>query len=135
MTLQSQSAGSIRNIILTGLVLGCAAGCLPPADVSLNEIVPASGLLAYRGNPVAEAQLTFWSDELPEPAFALTDMHGKFRCMTNDTGEGIPPGDYVVTVVSPRSGIPGKYADVDSTPLYITIAEDETNDIVLELED
>jgi hypothetical protein len=115
-------------------MLVAVAGCSRSNDTSPAETVPASGTLAYHGHPVAQAQLTFWNDALAEPAFALTDARGRFQCMTNDTGEGMPPGDYLVTVLSPVDEIPSKYADVDSSPLHITI-DAEAIELSLELED
>lgn len=84
---------------------------------------------------MADAQLTFRGEDPSEPAFAITDATGTFRCMTNDSDEGMPCGDYVVTISSPRGGIPEKYTAVESTPLRITVEESRENRFLLELEE
>ena len=55
--------------------------------------------------------------------------------MTNDSGEGMPAGEYVVTISHPRGGIPAKYADADSSPLRITVEEGAENEFAIILED
>jgi hypothetical protein len=55
--------------------------------------------------------------------------------MTNDSGEGMPAGDYVITISRPRGGIPAKYADADLSPLQITVEEGGENEFPIDLED
>jgi hypothetical protein len=55
--------------------------------------------------------------------------------MTNETGDGLPPGDYLVTVTSPSGGIPEKYCAVESSTLRVTVTDEESNDLSLQLED
>jgi len=121
----------LRNLAAMALVL--LAGCSRSNDASSPDVVAVSGMLSYHGEPVADAQLTFWGDDELEPAFALTDRQGKFRCLSNDS-EGIAPGEYLVTVSRPGGGIPGKYGDAESSPLRVDIPPDETT-LTLELED
>jgi hypothetical protein len=127
----------MRNIVLllSSLLLPGAAGCSGSNGPAPREFVPVQGTLTYRGRPVTEAQLTFRGDDPSEPAFAVTDFTGKFHCMTNDSSEGMPPGEYVVTISSPRGGIPEKYADADSSPLRITVEEGGENEFEIILED
>jgi hypothetical protein len=134
-TFTCRRAIRFRNLIVAGLTLTAVTGCSRSIEATPAEVFPASGTLAYHGTPVALAQLTFWSDELSEPAFALTDALGKFKCMTNETGEGMPPGEYLVTVSNSSVKIPDKYADVDSSPLRVTVAAEAANEFVLELID
>lgn len=128
---------SARNqfSLAAGLMLALVSGCSHSESTVAAGVVPATGTLTYHGDPVAEAQLTFWMDDVPEPGFALTDLEGKFKCMTNDSADGIEPGDYLVTVTSSKGGIPPRYADVKSSPLHVTIEDGAANDFVLQLED
>ncbi len=127
----------MRNIILllSLLSLPAAAGCTGSNGPAPREIVPVQGTLTYRGRPVIEAQLTFRGDDPSEPAFAVTDSSGRFRCMTNDSGEGMPPGDYVITISHSRGGIPEKYADAGLSPLQITVEEGGENEFPIDLQD
>ena len=124
-----------RGLILAGVIVWVFNGCSHSIDAIPADVIPVEGTLTYRGEPVPEAQLTFRGDNPSEPAFAVTDSSGKFRCMTNDSSDGMPAGEYVVTISSPRIGIPAKYADDDSTPLCVTVEEARENRFILELED
>ena len=115
------------------LLLAPAAGCSHSAATAPRDVLAVSGTLTYRGEPVADARLTFWADDESEPAFALTDRQGKFRCVSNDA-DGIAPGEYLVTVSRAGRGIPEKYADVDSSPLRVSVEQEDAN-LVIKLED
>jgi hypothetical protein len=125
----------IRNLTVAGIAILVAAGCSESNGPAPREIVRAQGTLTYRGRPVPEAQLTFRGDDPSEPAFAVTDSNGRFRCMTNDSSDGMPPGEYVVTISSPRGGVPEKYTDAETSPLWITVEVGAENDFPIELED
>jgi hypothetical protein len=127
----------MRNItpLLSSFLLLATVGCSGPNGAAPREIVKATGTLTYRGKPVREAQLTFRGDNPSEPAFAVTDSNGKFQCMTNDSGEGMPAGEYLVTISSPRGGIPEKYTHPDTSPLQITVEEGAENDFPIVLDD
>jgi hypothetical protein len=122
------------RLFVSGLLLALS-GCSSSIDNIPAAAVPVEGTLTYRRQPLAEAQLMFYSDDLPEPAFAVTDAGGRFRCMTNDSSAGIPAGAYVVTVTSLREGIPEKYSAAESSPLSITVQDGGENRFALELED
>jgi hypothetical protein len=122
-------------LLLSSLLLLAAASCSQSNALLPREIVPAQGTLTYRGKPLREAQLTFQGDDPSEPAFAVTDSNGKFHCMTNDSSEGMPPGEYVVTISSPRGGIPERYADAELSPLRIIVEEGAENEFAIDLED
>lgn len=126
---------SIRSLFALILLLGSLNGCGPSPVEIRAVVVPAKGTLKYKGQPVAGAQLTFLNAEFEEPGLAQTDGNGKFRCMTNDSSEGIRPGEYVVVVTHPKGGVPAKYAKADTSPLSVTVAEDDANEFPLKLED
>lgn len=126
------SAG--RGVVAAALLLA-VAGCSESLVEERGYVVPAKGTLIYQGKPVPEAQLTFLGDDPSEPAFAVTDANGRFQCMTNDSSEGVRPGEYRVIVASSRGGVPQKYADARSTPLKVTVEDADENHLRIELED
>jgi len=122
-----------RNFPVVALLLATVAGCSRSRETPPPDVVPVSGTLTYRGEPVADARLTFWADDESEPAFALTDRQGRFRCVSNDA-DGIASGEYLVTVSRAGGGIPEKYADADSSPLRVSVEQEDAN-LVIKLED
>ncbi|MBS0262778.1 MAG: carboxypeptidase regulatory-like domain-containing protein [Planctomycetes bacterium] len=111
---------------------GCAES---PVEVR-GYVVSAHGQVRYHGEPLAGAQLTFHLDEDPgEPALAISDAAGRFRCQTNDSSAGLRPGDYIVTVHGTSTAIPARYSDRESSPLRVTIEDAEDNQLTLEIED
>ncbi len=117
------------------MILVTLAGCTSKNNALPPAVIPAAGTLTYREQPVAEAQLTFRKEGAREAGFAQTDARGKFKCMTNDSDAGMPPGEYVVTVSRPRGGIPKKYAEAASSPLHVTVDKSGENEFALKLED
>ena len=85
------------SVILLAMV-HCVVGCTKEA--SLSGLAPASGVVKLKGAPLAGATVTF----APGPgsavraAYATTDQEGKFTLMTLKAGDGVMPGDYLVTV-------------------------------------
>jgi hypothetical protein len=55
--------------------------------------------------------------------------------MTNETADGMPPGEYLVTVKIAGSHIPDKYTRVESSTLHVKVTEDSANELSLVLED
>lgn len=130
-----QFAPAAHNLIACGLIVAMAGGCSDSIVAARGKVVPAVGTLIYRNQPVADAQLTFLGDDASEPAFAVTDAQGRFQCMTNDSSEGLRPGNYCVVVSRPHGGIPDRYAAAGSSPLHVTVKEGVDNELSLELED
>ncbi len=128
--------GSCRaGVLIAGMFVATWSGCSHSVTGVPTPVISAEGTVVYRGQAVAGAQLLFHNDNLPEPAFAVTDAAGKFLCMTNDSSDGIPAGEYIVTIDSPAGGIPAKYTAAESSPLQIAVEHGAENRFPLELED
>jgi len=137
-TRQSVHVSFTIAMLSTGILLGCGPGTLEPPDT-----VPVSGFVMLKGKPAAGCLVQFHpAFDIGEIKFiphAETGADGKFTLSTGVTGNGAPPGDYVVTiermrVVSDRknSGIEievddfqGRYSDPTKSTWSITITEDE----------
>ena len=114
------------------------AGCSNSETPYVPELVPVTGTLAYKGQPVSGAIVAFHpadATDFAEAAFAETDSQGRFSLLMQDYGPGAIPGDHVVTVMRPTGGIPEKYTKKSSTPLRATVEDKEQNEIPLILED
>lgn len=121
------------SVLIAGLLLASAEGCSRPAIPDLTKVQPVHGTLIYKASPVEGAFLTFYSEDSDEAGFCWSDSQGRFAVMTNDTA-GILPGEYLVTVSHPNSGVPEKYADPERTPLWITVEEGQEHDLSITLE-
>lgn len=139
----------------------CAAAVLATCSSCDNEGLPVyqvQGQVVADGQPAANAFLIFHPEEGSKELQTVrphgrADGDGYFTLSTYGQSDGAPAGTYRVTVEWPTgidnssTGDPdpeqalsgpdrlrGKYADVDSTPLRITIVPDVPDLPVLELE-
>jgi hypothetical protein len=118
-------------------VVGCGSGT-----------IPAGGTITYKGQPVADANVTFTPDGGGKMASGRTDAQGKFTLGTDKPGDGAMPGDYRVSVTpnlptpaegdyspSPPPPFPQKYVDPSVTDLKATVKSGANNQFPFELKD
>ncbi len=126
------------RLLFLGLALLLIAGCSNSEAPYVPELVPVTGTLTYKGQPIPGAIVAFHpadATDFAEAAFAETDSQGRFSLLMQDYGSGAMPGDHVVTVMRPTGGIPEKYKTKQSTPIRATVEDKEQNEILLKLED
>jgi hypothetical protein len=111
------------------------------------ELYPLVGTVAVDGQPAHGAIVTLHSNQ-PQPfgapkPFGRSDAEGRFQLTTYETSDGVPAGDYRVTVIWPENPeargpspdrLGGRYASAESTPLTVAISEGMTDLPPLELE-
>jgi hypothetical protein len=112
----------------------CLFGCSRSTPAPLVQTIPAAGTVRYHGRPVAFVGLVFHSQNPTESGFAMTNSQGEFRCMTNESSNGLPVGDYVVTIAGGK-GIPTRYVDAESSPISVTVEDEGKNFFAIELTD
>jgi serine/threonine-protein phosphatase CPPED1 len=114
--------------------------------------VPASGQVLLDGQPVGGVTVTFLKRTAATAtaaartqymADAVTGADGKFTPSTTKAFDGLPEGEYAVTLFKSASGkyysgevkeksqLPEKYADVKTSPLQVTFKPGES--IVIQL--
>ncbi len=116
--------------------LACVAGCSHNSD---KAVYPVRGRVLYRGQPVANAQVTFHPvghvKRETIRAIGKVDDRGYFALTSFKDGDGAVPGDYQVTVVwylaqPVRRGsdetvsanyLPDMYAHVETSRLTATV--------------
>jgi serine/threonine-protein phosphatase CPPED1 len=101
--------------------------------------VPATGAITYKGQPLAGATVTFYrppaatatNRNMVFTADGWTDKEGNFTPSTRKAFDGLPEGEYTVTVfltesgkyysgeVKEKSKLPPKYADWKTSPLKL----------------
>lgn len=77
------------------LAVAMTAGC---GGDSGPKTVPVTGVVIYKGQPVAEASVSFLGDGTTRPAVGITDDSGTFILTTSRSGDGAVPGKHAVTV-------------------------------------
>ncbi len=91
----------------------------------------------FKGAPVNNAELSFFPEDRSVPDSvrpkAKTSADGKFVAWTNVQGDGVPAGNYKVTIVhnevsiskdtivAKPNDLPAKYAALDTTDLQVQI--------------
>jgi len=148
-------------VILTLVVFG-TSGCGGKRRLTVS---PVSGQVLYRGNGVAGATIIFHPlENVPDDAkkmrpYAFADADGHFQLKTYVDGDGVPAGDYRVSIVFAGVGMPArrqegsvtgppgathvpmpipletrkKYSNVDTAGIAVTVHEGENQLAPIEL--
>lgn len=98
------------------LLLGVAAfiGC---GQERLPGLVPASGIVTYQGDPIADAWVTFVPSQpgsSQRAASSVTDGQGHFTMTTLDPQDGVVPGEYFVKISKKVDSTDNSKADIDA---------------------
>lgn len=83
-------------VVVFGIV---AAGCGSQVQTGSEPVYPVSGVVSYRGQPVAEADVTFFNAEKNRSAFGRTNAKGEYKLTTFSANDGALEGSHVVTIV------------------------------------
>src|SRR5262245_44012856 len=73
--------------------------CLVITGCGANRTVKVDGLVTNDGNPVSNAAVIFIPVGTGRQGNGISDASGKFVLGSYGTNDGIPPGEYKVTVV------------------------------------
>jgi hypothetical protein len=142
--------GSVISVAVV-IATGCGGDDKGP-KIEKQPTVPVTGILTYRGKPVGDASVTFFSLDGKVAPFGKTDAAGTFILSTYGSQDGAPPGKYKVTVAvsgvkeiepgvledEPKGGfkspIPTKYSNSQTTDLpVVDVKETGKNEIVIDL--
>ncbi len=135
------------------LLVVCVGGLLVGCSNSGPQVVPAGGVVTYKGNPVGKINVMLMPSGGGTGMIAegTTDEAGKFQLQTLEPGDGAMVGEYTVgfkyvpdevpvmpgfegakKVVSP---IPEKYADAAKSGFKAKVEADKSkNDFTFALE-
>jgi hypothetical protein len=95
---------------------------------------------------VAFHPLGDYPPNLPKP-IAYTDKEGRFKMTTHLQGDGVPQGDYAVTVewreksqsgrekIGGKNLLPVRYSKADSSPFHCTVTPGQTEVPVFDVKD
>ena len=129
--------------VLVLLLLASVAGCGPSRPATTR----VSGLVTFKGAPVAEADVNFIPAD-GRPASGRTDAEGRFSLSTFVPGDGVLPGEHVVTVSKQvaKDGdsddpyrefidlLPPAYGSLQTSPLRATVEAGGSHDLTFDLD-
>jgi len=133
------NVASTLAIIILVILAGC--GRSGPKRTATN---PTKGSIRYQGQPIGGAFVALHpkagaSADVPT-ATAVVQADGRFAVTTYDSGDGVPEGDYVVTIQwrkATKSGgefvpgpnlLPAKYSRPETSDVVVHVASG-TNDL------
>lgn len=93
-------------MLLTIAMLGCSDG-----GSGRPTLVPVTGVIKYKGQPVDGAVVTFMSDSSPRTASGVTNAGGEFELSTYSSGDGAPVGKHSVAIAKTGSAAEAKPMD------------------------
>jgi hypothetical protein len=126
------AARMILPLVLVAGLVSCSSG----ERVRLH---PVGGKVLYKDKALAKAMVVFhplgdYPDDLPKP-LAYTDAEGQFKMTTRRPGDGVPTGEYALTVewrertrtgaekIGGRNLLPPRYSKPESSGLRCRVQE------------
>lgn len=89
----------MRCVLCAAVVGIVTVGCSSDVRKGAEPVHPVSGVITYRGQPVANADVTFHSAERKRSAFGRTNDKGEYRLTTFAPNDGAVEGPQAVTIV------------------------------------
>jgi hypothetical protein len=138
--------------IFACILVGCGGSGGPEGPkIEKQKTVPVSGILTYKGKPVANAAVGYHAIDGSVSARGTTDAAGTYTLTSYGNEPGAPPGKYKVTaavagtveiepgVLAPepeggfKSPIPSKYASPKATDIIVEVKEEGKNEHIIDL--
>ncbi len=148
-------------VVLFTVLCVTMLGCGGSAKSNREPVFKIRGKVTYKGQPVADADVTFTCEEKNRGAFGKTNARGEFQLSTFRPNDGAVAGKHVVTVVKveateatkeaplesaeynpdavakpvsnkgPKNTIPAKYGNAKTSDLFCVVLDDGNNDEVV----
>jgi hypothetical protein len=127
---------------LTFALLAFIAGC--SSEPARSAVYPVKGMVKVKGKPASDYMVIFHpATEMKDVTFkpsAAVGADGSFAITTFKTGDGAPPGDYVVTLAMatreahpslppPGPPPPARYQDAKTSPLRAKVEAKPANEL------
>lgn len=119
----------VVHVSVIAVLLATCVGC-----GSSDRAYVTGQITKADGTPCTTGRIMARSDKTGKWASGVTDSSGAYALGTAEAGDGIPPGDYYVTIAEvfpdsdkpPRPTIPSKYADPSASGLELHLAPGES---------
>ncbi|OWK46741.1 metallophosphoesterase [Fimbriiglobus ruber] len=142
----------IANVLLDGVLpedLKLPESEEPGSVRKMVKTYPLKGKVSLDGKPVGKATVRFYKtgamDKFTLVADGVTETDGTFLLSTYKAFDGVPVGEYTVTVKqvgeyddgdtpgAAKNTLPGKYAAPKTSPLKVEVKAEGANEVNLEL--
>ena len=140
--LKSRICSRSNSLVLLLTIVAVAVSGCGKAKEPWETTHPVSGLVTFKGKPVADAELSFFPEDKTYPESvrprAKSGPDGKFSVWTYEQGDGAPAGRYKVTavhfevglskdtVITKPNDLPAKYSRLETTDLVVEIKGEES---------
>lgn len=106
----------LRSVLICSTMLSlCLMGCGGSELERPAKVYEVSGHVTWKGNPVTNADVTFFNIDANRSAFGRTDNDGFYRLTTFASNDGAVEGRHTVTVVKPEAVAPAtEVASIES---------------------
>jgi hypothetical protein len=115
-------------VFAVAFVLGCSA-----KHPERLPVFPVEGAVTLNGQPLPNALVILHAKGPNAPQDVAprgqTDLTGKFKITSYESGDGAPPGEYTVTVVSHRLINNGGSTEPGPNVLHPKLADPKTTDL------
>ncbi len=138
--------------MVLALLSGCGSGKDPWVD-NRPKTAPVAGRVLHKGQPLEDAVITFHADEIASTAYGRTDREGRFKLTTFEPADGATIGGHKVSIQKfenlpppadpesaprgprpePKSLIPERYGNPQTSSLVATVVDGEKNEVEFEL--
>jgi hypothetical protein len=105
--------------ILALVLLGPSIGCGANGAGTMPNLVPVTGKVTFKGQPLTTGTVRFEPDDFGRPATGKLQSDGTFVLTTLTDGDGVVAGHHRVSIFGTDSkakpAVPKKYADGQSS--------------------
>ncbi len=138
-------------LIAFAFFTGCSSGYAPQAEQSAS--VPASGVVTWKGQPLAGFRITLHPADNQRPAAGVSDDGGRFVLGTNSESDGAVSGTHRVSVIweqpvddglgsapaapaglKPPVDLPAKFASPETSGLTLDVPSEGSSSLQLTLQ-
>lgn len=150
-----RASAGILLLLSCALTVGCSGVASDAWSQQRPKVVPVTGQVLYKGQPIEGATVAFTSNEGTQGATGKTDADGRFQLTTFELNDGAVLGEHKVKIskveassswspdaaedvrpqVQQRSLLPARYGDYNTSKLTASVSESGSNEFTFELTD
>ncbi len=110
---------ALRFPMLASVLLGSCIGCGASGSGTMPSLVPVTGKVTFKGQPLTTGTVRFEPEDYGRPATGKLQPDGTFALTTLKEGDGVVPGHHRVSIIGTdpkaKPAVPKKYADGGSS--------------------